>query len=246
MTMEVGLATAFVAGLLSFLSPCVLPLVPAYLSFLSGATVEELAEGRARARALARALAFVAGFSLVFVLLGASASAIGRFLLAHMDLFAKLAGAVIILFGLHFLGVLRLGFLARDLRPDASRWSGAGAWGALVVGAAFAFGWSPCVGPILGAILALAGMQEHLAEGVALLAAYSAGLAVPFLLAALATEAFLAWSTHAKRRMRAIEIGAGVLLVFTGVLIMAGSFSELAAWLIRIAPWLGKLENLAA
>ncbi len=246
MTIQVSLAAAFAAGLLSFLSPCVLPLVPAYLSFVSGAAVEDLAAGRARARALAQAGWFVLGFSVVFVLLGASASAAGRFLLAHLGFFAKLAGAVIVLFGLHFMGLLRFGWLARDVRFDAARLGLQGPAGAFVVGAAFAFGWSPCVGPILGAILALASVQEQMARGMLLLAAYSAGLAIPFLLAALATQPFLAWSARFKARMRAIEVAAGVLLVATGVLIMAGSFSELSAWLLRVAPWLGRIENLAA
>ena len=245
MTMEVGLATAFFAGLLSFLSPCVLPLVPAYLSFVSGVAVEDLAAGRARARALAQAFWFVLGFSLVFVLLGASASAIGRFLLAHMQFFTKLAGVLVILFGLYFLGVFRLPWMARDLRLDLSKLKLQGPVGAVLVGAAFGFGWSPCVGPILGAILALASVQEELVRGMALLAVYAAGLAVPFLLAALGTQAFLAWSARVKARMRAVEWVAGALLVATGALMLAGSFNELSAWLLRIAPWLGRLENLA-
>jgi len=239
---EVGLGAAIAAGLLSFLSPCVLPLVPAYLSFISGASVQELREGAARRKALWRALWFVLGFSAVFVLLGASATAIGRLLLAHMALLTKLAGIVIVLFGLHFLGLLRMAPLMRDLRFDASRLRISGAFGAWLVGAAFAFGWTPCVGPILGAILAMAGMQEQLMRGVMLLSAYSLGLAIPFLLAAGATQAFLQWSSRFKTRLHWVEKVAGALLIVVGVLIFAGNFSELAAWLIRIAPWLANLE----
>ncbi|RME81357.1 MAG: cytochrome c biogenesis protein CcdA [Zetaproteobacteria bacterium] len=240
---ELSVPVAVAAGLLSFLSPCVLPLVPAYLSYLSGVGAQAL-EGKARARVFAQAVWFVLGFSAVFVLLGASATAIGRFLLAHLIWFERIAGVLVVVFGLHFLGVLRWQWLMQDKRFDFSRVPVQGGLGALLVGAAFAFGWTPCVGPILGAILALAGTQQTVGQGMLLLAAYSAGLAVPFLLAAWATGAFLRASILLRPHLAVIEKISGALLVGVGALLLTGSFSELSALIIRWAPWLAELEGV--
>ncbi len=246
---EVTLAGALLAGLLSFLSPCVLPLVPAYLSYISGVSVNELrAEGAggARRRALIQSVWFIAGFSLIFIALGASASLIGQWLLAHMALLGKIAGAIIVVFGLHYAGILRIPFLMMDARMDTSRLNARHGFGALLLGAAFAFGWTPCVGPILGAILAIAGASAELWRGVALLAAYSLGLAIPFLAAALATDAFLRWSQGFKRHLEIVEKISGLLLIIVGALIFAGSFSVIAGWLIQTFPWLADIESAIA
>ncbi|RMH49777.1 MAG: cytochrome c biogenesis protein CcdA [Zetaproteobacteria bacterium] len=251
---EVTFAGALLAGLLSFLSPCVLPLVPAYLSYVSGVSVDELraagsdgaAAGTLRRRAVVQSVWFIIGFSLVFIALGASATMIGRWLLAHMQLLGRVAGIVIILFGLHYTGILRIPLLMVDARFDAGRVDARQWLGALLLGGAFAFGWTPCIGPILGAILAIAGAQADLARGIALLAVYSAGLAIPFLLAALATDAFLRWSQGFRRHFVLVERISGGLLIAVGLLIFFGSFGVIAGWLIRWFPALADLEGAVA
>lgn len=247
---EVGLAGALLAGLLSFLSPCVLPLVPAYLSYISGVSVDALrhpdAGAGVRRRAVIQSLWFVLGFSLVFVMLGATATWLGQWLLMHLNILGKLAGAVIFVFGLHYTGLIRIPFLMLEARVDTGQVNAKRGVGALALGAAFAFGWTPCVGPILGSILALAGAQDHALQGVMLLVAYSAGLAIPFLLAALATDAFLSWSGRFKKHLHAVEVISGILLMLVGGLIFLGSFSVLAGWLIEHAPWLAEIESMVA
>ncbi|MDX8413186.1 MAG: cytochrome c biogenesis protein CcdA [Mariprofundales bacterium] len=245
---EVTLLGALLAGLLSFLSPCVLPLVPAYLSYISGVSVNELRqmdEGGAgvRRRALVQAVWFVAGFSLVFIALGASATLLGQWMLEHMQVLGKVAGAVIFVFGLHYTGVIRIPLLMMDARFDAGGVDAKRGAGALVLGAAFAFGWTPCIGPILGAILAVAGAQADMMRGIALLAIYSLGLAIPFLLAALATDAFLRWSQGFKRHLMVVEKLSGVLLMVVGALIFLGSFSIISGWLIEWFPALADIEG---
>lgn len=246
---EVTVIGALVAGLLSFLSPCVLPLVPAYLSFISGVSVKALrAHGdqenpSVRRHAVAQSIWFIFGFSLVFIALGASASWLGQWLLEHMTTLGKIAGIIIFVFGLHYAGLIRIPFLMMDAHIDTSHIKARSGLGALTLGAAFAFGWTPCVGPILGAILAIAGGQGEIGKGVALLAAYSAGLAIPFLLAALATDAFLNWSQHFKRYLHVVEIASGILLMLVGVMIFLGSFSIIAAWLLEYFPWLANVES---
>src|SRR3712207_5798176 len=181
--LDVSLPVAALGGLISFLSPCVLPLVPPYLSFLAGVSLDELQAGEdrgVRRRAILTALLFVAGFTTVFVLLGATASALGLFIRQYMDLLSTVAGLAIILMGLHFLGVFRIGFLYREARLDVEK--SVDVWGAYVMGLAFAFGWTPCIGPILAAILAVAGSETSVARGALLLAVYSAGLGIPFVL----------------------------------------------------------------
>jgi cytochrome c-type biogenesis protein len=243
---DVTFAGALLAGLLSFLSPCVLPLVPAYLSYISGVSVDALQsdapeQGRVRRHVLAQSVWFVLGFSLVFIALGASASFIGQWLLVHMAVLAKIAGVLIMVFGLHYMGVIRIPFLLMEARLDTSKVNPGHGLGAVLLGAAFAFGWTPCIGPILGAILALAGAQSQLGRGIGLLAVYSAGLAIPFLLAAFATGAFLRWAKRFRRHLHAVEVVSGVLLFAVGLLIFLGSFSIISGWIIRYMPWLAHI-----
>ena len=238
---NVTLFAAFIAGVLSFISPCVLPLIPGYLSFVSGVTLDEMrgtattAPANARRRAVIMSLAFVLGFSLVFVSLGASASAIGTLLMDHLSLLGKIAGVVIILFGLHMMGVLRIGWLYSEKRMQTSG-KPAGFFGAMLVGIAFAFGWTPCIGPILAAILAVAATQESVGEGVKLLAVYSAGLGVPFIATSLAINKFFAASARIRKHYHTIEVVSGVLLVAVGVLIFTNRFTIIAQFLTPYLP----------
>ena len=241
--MEVSHLGAFGAGLLSFLSPCVLPLVPPYLCFLAGVSLDDLQRGSNLARSalvLPRALAFVLGFGIVFVLLGAGASGVGRLLSEHLTLLTRVAGVVIVVFGLHMLGAFRSLALLRDARFQVTR-RPAGALGAFVVGLAFAFGWSPCVGPVLASILLVAGAEAEPWQGAALLGVYAAGLGVPFLLAALFSRPFLAWLASFRRHLGAIEKTMGGALVITGLLIFTGTMPVLAGWLLDLAPALGRI-----
>ena len=190
--MEVTYTTALLAGILSFLSPCVLPLVPAYISFMTGVSVDNLRSGGSnalRGRAVLHSLSFVLGFSAVFITLGASATILGRTLLANVHFLAKAGGILIVVFGLHYMGLFRIGFLNLEARFNLAE-KPPGLWGAFLIGLAFAFGWTPCVGPILAAILTVAGGQESITQGVVLLAVYSAGLGLPFILAGLAINVF--------------------------------------------------------
>ncbi|MCI0467934.1 MAG: cytochrome c biogenesis protein CcdA [Beijerinckiaceae bacterium] len=239
---DVTIPAAALAGLLSFLSPCVLPLVPPYLTFIAGTTIEEAAaykEVRARRAILLAAVLFVFGFSTVFVGLGATASSFGQLLHEYFARLSVLAGGAIILMGLHFLGVFRFAFLYREARVDVQR--PAGIWGAYVMGLAFGFGWTPCIGPILAAILAVAASQETVGKGVVLLTAYSAGLGVPFLLAALAFEPFLRAIKRCRPYFGAIERVIGVLLVVTGIAFLTGSIQDASAWLLQNFPGLANL-----
>jgi cytochrome c-type biogenesis protein len=227
---DVTLLAAFAAGFLSFVSPCVLPLIPGYISFVSGVSLEEMRGNAAPAPAPARlqvfvtSLAFVIGFSLVFVALGASATAIGKFMFARLPLFSKIAGAVLIVFGLHTMGVFRLAFLDTEKRVHSQR-KPAGPFGAVLVGIAFAFGWTPCIGPILGGILAIAGSKNSVGEGVVLLAVYSLGLGIPFLLTSLAINQFFGAAKRIRRHYHAIELTSGALLIVIGVLIISGQLT---------------------
>ncbi|MDX5360766.1 MAG: cytochrome c biogenesis protein CcdA [Alphaproteobacteria bacterium] len=241
---------AALAGLISFLSPCVLPLVPAYLCYMTGTTLDRLqeaegdgsAEGRALlARVLPASVAFVLGFTLVFVALGASASYISRFLLAWSYELSMVAGAVIVVFGLAMMGVFRIGVLQREARFSPDTTSAMGLFGPFLLGLAFAFGWTPCIGPILGTILVIAGSQDSLAYGASLLAVYSLGLGIPFVLAGLGVSRFLAFARRIRPWMRWIEIGAGALLVVTGVMIFMGTLQDLSFWLLETFPALSTL-----
>jgi cytochrome c-type biogenesis protein len=226
------LSLAFTAGILSFLSPCVLPLVPSYLAYVGGSGVAK------RSLLIRNALLFVLGFSLVFIALGASASALGSLLRANREVLTIGGGVLVILFGLVLLGVIRLPVLMRDTRLQA-RHDASTPLGAVLLGMAFAAGWTPCIGPVLGGILTLAGASGTLLEGVAMLAVYSAGLAVPFLLAALALEPFLRMSRRMRRWLPWVERAAGGLLVVAGVLMVTGTYTRLNTWLLRFTPdWL--------
>jgi len=226
-------ALAFVAGLLSFLSPCVLPLIPSYVGFLTGLTLEEL-EVR-RGTALAHALWFVAGFSLIFIALGATASALGVLLLRSQVWIGRIGGVVVILFGLYLLGVLRPALLMRERKVQLAR-KPLGYLGSAFVGVTFGAAWTPCIGPILGAILTLAAAQASVGHGAALLTAYSAGLALPFVVTALALDRFLAWFQHFRPYLVWVERIAGGLLILLGLLLVTDRFTLLAGWLQGLTP----------
>lgn len=236
---DVSFAGAFGAGALSFLSPCVLPLIPAYLCFLGGVGLDQLTD-RARRSVLPAALAFVLGFSTVFIAMGASASALNRLVLDNMSWLSVAAGLVIIVFGLHYMGVIRIAFLNFEKRMHVER-KPAGLVGAFVLGLAFAFGWTPCVGPILATILMLAAGGDGVAHGTWLLAAYAAGLGLPFLLAAAAARPFMAFLSRFRRHMRGVELTIGGLLILTGVLILSGRMNVVGNWLMQSVPALQSL-----
>ena len=240
---SLGVAVAFSAGLFSFLSPCVLPLFPSYISFITGMSVGDLSadlSAHARRRVLLHAVAFVLGFSLVFVALGASFSAAGQLLFTYRDGIRRLGGVLIILFGLYIAGVLRIGLFGRTAALQI-REKPAGYVGSFIVGVTFAVGWTPCVGPILGAILSLAGTAETVGRGVGLLVAYSAGLGLPFLLSALALGPFLKFFKRYRPFIPLVERGAGVLLVIVGVLVLMNWYTGLNSWASSLTPeWLLK------
>ncbi len=235
MTESVPILVAFGAGVLSFLSPCVLPLVPSYLSFVSGMSLEDLQEGVDRRGALEAALLFIVGFTLVFVLLGASASFLGQFFRYYKEWIARIGGVVIIILGLHLAGAFRLTPLLREKRVHLSD-KPAGRLGTLGVGMAFGAGWTPCIGPVLGAILTYAGTREQFWSGVMLLFVYSMGLAVPFLASALALERFLEAFGRFRRFLPTVQVASGALLVVLGVLLVTGSFTLLSSYLIQFTP----------
>jgi cytochrome c-type biogenesis protein len=233
MTHQLSLPIALLAGIVSFLSPCVLPLVPGYISMLSGSSIEQLRMGdRAEiaARVLRNALAFVIGFSVVFVALGASATEVGAFLAARRTAFNIAAGVIIIIFGLHLTGLVKIPFLYRDARIHTGS-PRRGAAGAFLLGFAFAFGWTPCIGPILAGILALAATRHTVPQGMLLLAVYSAGLAIPFLLTSAGLGQFLKFYGRFKRHLQAVEVGSGALLIFIGILIALNRFTILSGYL---------------
>ncbi|HEY4961790.1 MAG TPA: cytochrome c biogenesis protein CcdA [Terriglobales bacterium] len=223
---------AFVAGILSFLSPCVLPLVPGYVSLISGATVEDLQAGDRRmlGTVMLHSLTFILGFSVVFIALGAVATGIGQFANQYHNLLAKAAGIVVIVFGLHLTGLLKIKALYADKRLHDVK-GGSSALGSFAVGFAFAFGWTPCIGPILATILVFAGAQETVFKGVLLLAIYSAGLAVPFLLTSLGVDRFLGFYTRFRRHLHTVEVISGVLLIVVGVLIFMNNLKLLSGYL---------------
>jgi cytochrome c-type biogenesis protein len=223
---------AFVAGLLSFLSPCVLPLVPGYVSLISGATVEQLQESNVGLwrRAMGHSVMFIAGFSVVFIALGAVATEVGQILARYKSLLAQIAGVIIILFGLHLTGLLKIRALYADKRMHKVN-GGSTPWGAFVIGFAFAFGWTPCVGPILAVILGFAATQDSVAKGVLLLAVYSLGLAVPFLLTSIGIERFLQFYGRFRRHLHAVEVASGLLLIVLGSLLVLNRFTVISGYL---------------
>jgi cytochrome c-type biogenesis protein len=243
MSEPLGIVVAFTAGLFSFLSPCVLPLFPSYLSFVTGMSVADLQAdltAAARRRVLVHSLAFVVGFSLVFVSLGASFSAAGQILLDYRDVIRRVGGVLIVIFGLYIAGLLNFGPFSRTKQWQL-REKPAGYVGSFIVGLTFAIGWTPCVGPILGAILSLAGTAETVGRGVGLLVAYSAGLGVPFLLSAVALGVFLKFFKRYRPFIPIVERGAGVILVVVGALVFTNYYLVLNAWAIALTPdWLLK------
>ncbi len=232
-TTSVGLLIAFTAGGLSFLSPCVLPLIPSYMSFITGMSLDEM--GEHRGAAFTHALLFVSGFTLIFLMLGATASSVGRLLQFHQVWLERFGGVLIIFFGLYLLGVFRLGALAQERRVHIQN-KPLGYAGSVLVGVAFGAGWTPCIGPILGAILMYAGTQGSMAQGVVLLLFYSLGLAVPFLIAALAVERFIKWFQRYRQYMPLVTKASGGILLFLGLLLLSGYFSMLASWLQGLTP----------
>lgn len=231
-----SLAVALLAGILSFLSPCVLPIVPPYLAYMSGISMQDLTEDRrGPSRATIPALFFVMGLSTVFLFLGFTASSLGRLFLTHRELFAQIAGVVVIVMGLHFLGLFRIPLLMREARLDAGD-RGGSALGAYVLGLAFAFGWTPCIGPILGTIITLAATEGSVARGTSLLAVYALGLGMPFLLAAIFITRSMRLMNRIKPWLGTIEKAMGALLVLVGVALITGWLADFSFWLLEVFP----------
>jgi cytochrome c-type biogenesis protein len=243
MTHDVSIPAALIAGVISFLSPCVLPLVPPYLIYLTGATIEHVANDEpattSRRAVMVSALLFVLGFSTVFVALGASASLVGSLIRTWSAQLSIVAGIAIMIMGLHFLGLTRIALLMREGRLSIPR--PVGLWGAYVMGLAFAFGWTPCIGPILAAILSVAAAEATVARGAGLLAIYSAGLGIPFLLAAFMIESFSSLLTRLKRHLTSVERAMGVLMVLTGIGFLTGTMSTISIWLLDTFPALANI-----
>jgi cytochrome c-type biogenesis protein len=235
-----AMAIALFGGIISFLSPCVLPIVPPYLAYMSGTSVGEMSTDRAaRRRTIFTAFCFVLGLSTVFLFLGFTASAIGGFFLQNQVLFTQIAGAIVMVFGLHFVGLFRIPFLDMDARFDAGD-QGGSAFGAYVLGLAFAFGWTPCIGPQLGAILSIAATESSMARGTLLLGVYAAGLGIPFLLAAIFMTRAMGLMTRLKRHMGLIEKMMGALLLIVGLAMMTGAFTWFSYWLLEQFPTLAE------
>lgn len=233
-----AMGIALAAGILSFLSPCVLPIVPPYLAYMGGVSLDDLDRGR-RGKVMLAALFFVMGLSTVFLLLGASASALGKMFLMRQDLFMAIAGLLIMVFGAHFIGIYRIGFLDREARMDAGD-RGGSALGAYLLGLAFAFGWTPCLGPVLGAVLGLAASEASVGRGITLLATYAVGLGLPFLLVAAffpRLKGFIGWM---KRHMDQVERVSGLLLWTVGFMMLTGQFTAMSNWLVENAGFLAR------
>jgi cytochrome c-type biogenesis protein len=243
--MNVTYFGALLAGLLSFLSPCILPLVPPYLCFLGGTTFDQLTgedetPSHVYTTVVMSSVAFVLGFTTVFVILGATATAAGQLLAANLPLLAKIAGVVIIIAGLHFLGVIHLPILHREARYHADS-RPAGLVGAYVIGLAFAFGWTPCIGPVLGAILAVAAGEDSVRQGVSLLFVYSLGLGIPFIIAAIAIRPFLNTMQRFRRHLATVEKVLGGFLVLTGILFLTDAMTLISSWMLELFPGLATI-----
>ncbi len=245
MMMEVTYAGVFVAGLLSFASPCVLPLIPAYISFLGGASLKQLTEEGGVDDATARrvfyaAIAFVLGFATVFIALGATATVISNVLAQNSLILGRIAGVIIVIFGLHYMGLFKIGFLNFEKRFHLEN-KPAGLIGSYILGLAFAFGWTPCVGPILASVLMVAASGDSVGYGISLLSVYAAGIGIPFLIAAFAVKPFMAFMTRFRRHMHKVEISVGLLLVVTGIVIFTGDINQIANWLLETFPVFSKV-----
>ncbi len=240
-TLVPALMIALSAGVLSFLSPCVLPVVPPYLAYMGGVSMSEMETvGAGRRRVFHTAVFFVLGLSTVFLILGMAASALGRMILPHLATLNLVAGIVVMIFGAHFVGVFRLGFMDREARLDAGN-RGGSAFGAFILGLAFAFGWTPCLGPILSAILTLAASEASVSRGAVMLAAYALGLGVPFLLVAAFFPRLKGAMAFMKRNMERIERISGLLLWTVGLMMVTGQFTDLAFWILETFPALGAI-----
>lgn len=240
---EAAYLSALFAGILSFISPCVLPLVPPYLSYMAGSSISQLNDGilqdkKLRVKILTNSILFVLGFSTVFIALGAGASSISQYLRANMEIFSIIAGIIIIVMGLHFLGIFKIGFLYREARFQSK---GTGYIGSYVMGLAFAFGWTPCIGPVLGVILGMAATLDTVGQGAMLLAVYSAGLGIPFIIAAFAVKPFLSWLSKFKKNLGTVEKVMGGLLVLTGILFITGGMQTMAYWMLEMFPALANV-----
>jgi cytochrome c-type biogenesis protein len=242
---NIGILTAFAFGFLSFISPCVLPIVPGYISFISGVSLNELEttgdKSKARRKIILNTLFFILGFSLIFILLGATATALGQFLFDNLPILSQIAGVIIIIFGLHMAGVFKIKFLQYEKRIHTQT-KPLGFLGSFVVGLAFAFGWTPCIGPILGAILGIAAKKETVWQGIALLTSYSAGLGIPFLITGISISAFYNFFDKIKRYFKTIEIIGGVMLIIVGILMITGSLTLIASYLTRWFPFLSGIS----
>ena len=237
---EISYFYVVLAGLLSFLSPCVLPIVPGYLCFLAGTSLDKIASGEDASKernVFYFALSFVFGFSTVFILLGASATLLSGLIYEYLDILRVVGGIIIIIFGVHFMQIIQLPFLNRDTRYQIESYR-PGIVGSYVIGLSFAFGWTPCIGPILGSVLSIAASSETVTYGIVLLMLYSAGLGIPFLLAAYAINGFMKFLSKIRNYIRAIEIFTGVLLVIFGILILTNRIQELAFFFIKYFPFL--------
>ena len=237
---EISYFYVVLAGLLSFLSPCVLPIVPGYLCFLAGTSLDKIASGEDASKernVFYFALSFVFGFSTVFILLGASATLLSGLIYEYLDILRVVGGIIIIIFGIHFMQIIQLPFLNRDTRYQIESYR-PGIVGSYVIGLSFAFGWTPCIGPILGSVLSIAASSETVTYGIVLLMFYSAGLGIPFLLAAYAINGFMRFLSKIRNYIRAIEIFTGVLLVIFGILILTNRIQELAFFFIKYFPFL--------
>ena len=230
---EISLMAAFLAGLFSFFSPCVLPLVPGYISFISGISLEEIEKGNRQNKVIISSIFFILGFSLVFILLGATATILGSFLLEKAFILEKVAGVIIIIFGIHMSGLYRIKFLDYEKRLYAKTRPVNIVIGPFLMGLAFAFGWTPCIGPILAGILIYAGTQKTLYQGILLLVIYSAGLGIPFLMTALALNKFYMLSNKIKKYFKTIEIVGGILLILIGLLILTNNFHRITSFFIN-------------
>jgi cytochrome c-type biogenesis protein len=242
---NIGIITAFAFGFLSFISPCVLPIVPGYISFISGVSLNEIEttgdKSKARRKIILNTLFFILGFSLVFIFLGATATALGKFLIDNLPLFSQIAGVIIIIFGLHMAGVFKIKYLQYEKRIHTQT-KPLGFLGSFVVGLAFAFGWTPCIGPILGAILGIAAQKETVWQGIILLTSYSAGLGIPFLITGISISAFYNFFNKIKRHFKKIEIIGGIMLIIVGILMITGSLTLIATYLTKWFPFLSDIS----
>jgi len=240
---NVNILTAFVFGIISFISPCVLPIVPGYLSFISGYSFDEMLNSSRPElfkRVTLNSILFIIGFSIIFIALGASATFVGQFLLQKLNIFSKIAGAIIIIFGLHMVGIFKISFLNYEKKFHSDK--KIGPLGSLVAGLAFAFGWTPCIGPVLAAILTIAAQQDTVGKGIMLLSVYSLGLGIPFLITSLSINAFLSFFGKFKKYIRWVEVGGGALLIIVGFLIMTNNLTVLSSYFAKWFPFLNQLS----